>query len=114
MPEGGMPGGPAPAAGPQVELKDHGTPGENFFEGDMTFNFIPHEDGTLTGDADGTPINWGFYTGDEFFKVDYNAGPGKWEVWARVDKDGYIEGMISVGGGQGKFPNLVYGRKLDS
>ena len=68
-------------------------------------------DGTLKGTADGTPINFGYYTGDEFFKVDYPAGPGRWEVWARVDKDGYIEGMISVGGGKG-FPNLVYGRKV--
>lgn len=58
-------------------------------------------DGTLKGTADGTPINFGYYTGDEFFKVEYPAGPGCWEVWARVDKDGYIEGMISVGGGQG-------------
>ena len=27
-------------------------------------------------------------------------------------KDGYIEGMISVGGNKG-FPNFVYGRKID-
>ena len=70
-------------------------------------------DGTLKGTADGTPINFGYYTGDEFFKVEYPAGPGCWEVWARVDKDGYIEGMISVGGGKG-FPNLVYGRKVEA
>ena len=40
------------------------------------------------------------------------GGPGCWEVWARVDKNGDIEGMISVGGGKG-FPNLVYGKKID-
>ena len=40
------------------------------------------------------------------------GGPGRWEVWARVDQDGYIEGMISVGGNKG-FPNFVYGKKLD-
>lgn len=115
--QGGAPGGPAggppPAVEkPQVELKDHGVPGENFFEGDILFDFEPQSDGTLKGTADGAPINFGYYTGDEFFKVDYPAGPGRWEVWARVDKDGYIEGMISVGGGKG-FPNLVYGRKID-
>ncbi len=115
MPEGGMPGGPGGPDGPakpQVELKDYGTPGENFFEGEMTFDFEPQPDGTLKGTADGSPIHWGYYTGDEFFKVEYPAGPGCWEVWARVDKDGYIEGMISVGGGKG-FPNFVYGKKID-
>ena len=108
-PEGGAPGG-APAA-PAVELKDHGQPGENFFEGEITLNLIPQPDGTLQGDADGSPINSGYYTGDEYFKVDFPAGPGRWEIWARVDAEGYVEGMISVGGGGG-FPNLVYGRKI--
>ena len=113
-PEGAPPaGGPPPAAPkPQVEMKDHGTPPENFFEGDILFEFEPQSDGTLKGTADGTPINFGYYTGDTFFKVDYPAGPGRWEVWAKVDEEGYIEGMISVGGGGG-FPNLVYGRKVD-
>lgn len=119
-PEGG-PGGPGGPAGgpppvvekPHVELKDHGTPPEHFFEGEILFDFEPQLDGTLKGTADGTPINFGYYTGDEFFKVEYPAGPGCWEVWARVDKDGYIEGMISVGGGKG-FPNLVYGRKVEA
>ena len=36
----------------------------------MTFHFTPNPDGTLSGDADGTPILFGYYTGDEFFKVD--------------------------------------------
>ena len=120
MPPMGGPGGPegAPAGGPpptppapQVELKDHGVPGENSFEGEMTLHFTPNPDGTLSGDANGSPINFGYYTGDEFFKVDFPAGPGRWEVWARVDAEGYIEGMISVGGNKG-FPNLVYGKKL--
>lgn len=119
-PEGGMPGGPGGPAGgpppaatkPQVEMKDYGEPRHGAFEGDMLFEFEPQPDGTLKGTADGTPINWGFYTGDEFFKVDYPAGPGRWEIWARVDENGYIEGMISVGGNKG-FPNFVYGRKID-
>ena len=111
---GGPAGGPPPAVEkPHVELKDHGTPPEHFFEGEILFDFEPQPDGTLKGTADGTPINFGYYTGDEFFKVEYPAGPGCWEVWARVDKDGYIEGMISVGGGKG-FPNLVYGRKVEA
>ena len=97
---------------PQVTLKDHGTPPEHFFEGEILFDFEPQPDGTLKGTADGTPIHFGYYTGDEFFKVEYPAGPGCWEVWARVDKNGDIEGMISVGGGKG-FPNLVYGKKID-
>lgn len=120
MPEGGVPGGsggmpaggPPGAVAPQVELKDYGTPEGDSFEGDMTFHFTPNPDGTLSGDANGSPINFGFYTGDEFFKVDFPAGPGRWEVWARVDKEGFIEGMISVGGNKG-FPNLAYGKKLD-
>ncbi len=120
-PPEGMEGGPggSPAGGPppednkpQVELKNYGAPGHGAFEGDMTFHFTPNSDGTLSGDANGTPINFGFYTGDEFFKVDFPAGPGRWEIWARVDNEGYIEGMISVGGNQG-FPNFVYGRKVD-
>ena len=122
-PEGGMPGGPGgpggPAGGPppaapkpQVEMKDYGEPRHGAFEGDMLFEFEPQPDGTLKGTADGTPINWGYYTGDEFFKVDYPAGPGRWEIWAHVDENGYIEGMISVGG-NGGFPNFVYGRKVD-
>ena len=112
MPEGG-PGGPPPQAEkPQVELRDYGQPGHGACAGEMTFHFTPNPDGTLSGDADGSPINFGFYTGDEFFKVDFPAGPGHWEIWARVDKDGYIEGMISVGGNKG-FPNFVYGKKID-
>jgi hypothetical protein len=94
-----------------VELVDHGKPGENFFEGDITLNLTANPDGTLSGDADGTPINFGFYTGDEFFKVDFAVGPGRWEVWAKVDREGNVEGMISVGGNKG-FPNLVYGKKI--
>ncbi len=84
----------------------------------MTLVLEPHpmkeglDAGTLTGTADGSPINFGYYTGSEFFKVDYPAGPGRWEVWARVDKDGNLEGMISVGG-NGGFPNLIYGKKVD-
>ena len=110
---GGPAGGPPPAAAkPQVEMKDYGEPRHGAFEGDMLFEFEPQPDGTLKGTADGTPINWGFYTGDEFFKVDYPAGPGRWEIWARVDENGYIEGMISVGGNKG-FPNFVYGRKVE-
>lgn len=109
--EGG-PGGPPPAPPkPQVTLKDHGVPGENFFEGDITLNLIPQADGTLKGDADGAPINWGFQNG-EFFKVDFPAGPGRWEIWARVDSEGDVEGMISVGG-NGGFPNLVYGKRIE-
>ena len=111
-PPAGGPGGPPGGDKPVVELPDHGVPGENSFEGDMTFHFTPNPDGTLSGDADGSPINFGFYTGDEFFKVDFPAGPGRWEIWARVDKDGYVEGMISVGGNKG-FPNLVYGKKIN-
>ncbi len=118
-PAGGpLAGGPPPEevsplpTAPQVELKDYGQPGHGAFEGDMTFHFTPNPDGTLSGDANGSPINFGFYTGDEFFKVDFPAGPGRWEIWARVDREGYLEGMISVGGNQG-FPNFVYGRKID-
>ena len=115
-PAGGPPegaGGPPPTPpAPQVELKDYGQPGENFFEGEMTSHFTPNPDGTLSGDANGSPINFGYYTGDEYFKVDFPAGPGRWEIWAKVDKDGYIEGMISVVGNKG-FPNFVYGRKVD-
>ena len=117
-PPGGpvTPGGPVAPNGsaekmPAVELKDHGTPGENFFEGEMTFHFTPNPDGTRSGDAGGTTINSGYYTGDNFFKVDFNAGPGRWEVAARIDSNGDIEGVISVGGGKG-FPNLVYGKKI--
>ena len=95
-----------------VELKDHGSPGKDFFEGEMTFHFMPNPDGTLSGDADGTPIHSGYYTGDEYFKVDFSAGPGRWEIVAKIDEEGYIEGIISVGGEKG-FPNLVYGKKLD-
>ena len=114
-PEGmeGGPGGPPPEDDkPHVELKNYGEPGHGAFEGDMTFHFTPNPDGTLTGDANGSPINFGFYTGDEFFKVDFPAGPGRWEIWARVDEKGFIEGMISVGGNKG-FPNFVYGRKIN-
>lgn len=112
-PAGAPAGGPPPAPpAPQVPLKDYGAPGENFFEGEMTFHFTPNPDGTLSGDANGSPINFGYYTGDEYFKVDFPAGPGRWEIWAKVDKEGYLEGMISVGGGKG-FPNFVYGKKVD-
>ena len=116
MPEGGFPpGGPggAPAQEkPQVELKDYGPPRHGAFEGDLTFHFTPNPDGSLSGDAEGQPIYSGFYTGDEFFKVDFPAGPGRFEIWARVDEEGYLEGMISVGEGRG-WPNFVYGRKID-
>ncbi len=105
-------GGPPPTPPAPTGLKDYGEPGWGAFEGEMTFHFTPNPDGTLSGDANGVPINFGFYTGDEFFKVDFPAGPGRWEVWARVDSEGYIEGMISVGGNQG-FPNFVYGKKVD-
>ena len=116
-PTAGAPGGAGAnnasnEAAPNVQLKDYGTPGENFFEGDMTFHFTPNPDGTLSGDADGTPILFGYYTGDEFFKVGFQAGPGRWEVWAKVDAEGFIEGIISVGDGKG-FPNFVYGKKCD-
>jgi len=106
-------GGPPPdrAPKPHVELPDYGKPCKNFFEGEMTFVFEAQPDGTLKGTADGNPINSGFYTGDEFFKVDYPAGPGRWEIWARVDKEGNVTGMVSVGGGGG-FPNFVYGKKI--
>lgn len=109
------PGGGAPPAMPsddvQIQLADHGAPGEDYFEGKMLFDFAAEPDGTLTGTADGAPIHWGYYTGDEFFKVEFPAGPGCWEVWARVFPDGTLEGMVSVGKGGG-FPNLVYGARL--
>ncbi len=95
---------------PKVILPEYGKVDRNFFEGDMLFEFEAQPDGTLTGTADGVPIYSGFYTGDEFFTVDYPAGPGRWEVWARVDEDGSLIGMISVKGGG--FPNLVYGKKI--
>jgi len=113
-PPGGPPGNLPPGDKPtalSVELADHGTPGENYFEGDVTFVFEPQEDGTLQGTANGTPIVYGYYTGDEFFKVEYTVGPGQWEICARVDRDGNVEGIISVGNGKG-FPNLCYGKKL--
>ena len=110
------PGGPRqpPAEKPRVlvELKDYGSPEKDFFEGEMTFHFTANPDGTLSGDADGTPIHCGYYTEDRYFKVDFSAGPGRWEIVAKIDEEGYIEGIISVGGGKG-FPNLVYGKKLD-
>lgn len=112
------PGGPGGPSGPpvnteksRVELPDYGKPCKGFFEGEMTFVFEAQPDGTLKGTANGAPINFGFYTGDEFFKVDYPAGPGRWEIWARVYKDGNVTGMVSVGGGG--FPNFVYGKKID-
>lgn len=117
----GGPGGPPPEApdtAPSVALKDYGKPGENFFEGEMTFELesVPLKEGidagTLIGTAGGNPINSGYYTGSEFFKIDYPAGPGRWEIWARIDEDGNVEGMVSVGGGGG-FPNFVYGKKTD-
>lgn len=55
-PEGAPAGGPPPAVEkPQVTLKDHGTPPEHFFEGEILFDFEPQPDGTLKGTADGTP-----------------------------------------------------------
>ena len=109
----GRPPSGAPEEKPNlsIPLKDYGTPPENFFEGEMTFHFVPNADGTLCGDAGGTPINSGYYTGNEYFKVDFNAGPGRWEIIAKVDDEGYIEGLISVGGGK-VFPNFVYGKKI--
>lgn len=113
----GGPGGPGDAA-PAVVLKDYGEPPENFFEGEMIFELesVPMKDGldigVLKGTAGGNPINSGFYTGSEFFKIDYPAGPGRWEIWARIDKDGFVEGMVSVGGGGGT-PNFAYGKKID-
>ena len=103
---------PPPPKTPDVKLKAYGLPGWGAFEGEMTFHFTPNEDGTLSGDANGTPIHSGYYTGDEFFKVDFPAGPGRWEIWARVDAEGFIEGMVSLGGGKG-FPNFVYGKRVD-
>ena len=99
----------APGQGSQT-----GTPPEKpeSNSGSGTNGQPPAKPDDASGDANGTPINFGFYTGDEFFKVDFPAGPGRWEIWARVDNEGYIEGMISVGGNQG-FPNFVYGRKVD-
>ena len=94
-----------------VDLPDHGQPCEGFFEGEMTLVLEAQPGGTLTGTANGDPINWGFYTGDEYFKVDYPAGPGRWEIWARVGADGAVTGMVSVGGGGG-FPSLAYGKKI--
>ena len=44
-------------------------------------------------------------------KVDVPAGPGRGEIWLRVDGEGNAEGMVSVGGGKG-FPNLAYGKKV--
>jgi hypothetical protein len=108
----GAPGGPPPGAPKwEVDLPDYGKPCEGFFEGEMTLVLEAQSDGTLKGTANGDPINFGYYTGDEYFKVDYPAGPGRWEVWARVDGDGTVKGMISVGGGGG-FPNFAYGKKI--
>lgn len=114
---GGAPGG-APDDAPAVLLRDYGEPPENFFEGEMTFELesVPMREGLdigeLRGTAGGNPINSGYYTGSEFMKIDYPAGPGRWELWARIDKDGFVEGMVSVGGGGG-LPNFAYGRKLE-
>lgn len=99
---------PAP---PAVELRDYGTPPENFFEGDMTFDFVACPDGILKGTANGEPILSGYYTGDTYFSVEYKAGPGQWHISAQVDKDGFVEGIVTVGN-IGGFPNLCYGRKL--
>jgi len=96
---------------PKVELKHYGVPGENFFEGDVTFVFAPQPDGSLRGTANGEPIVSGYYTGDEFFTVEYKAGPGQWHITARVDPEGFVEGIVTVGNLKG-FPNLCYGRKL--
>lgn len=107
---------PEEQSAPNIKLRDYGTPGEGFFEGEMTFVFEPQEDGTLLGTAGGDPIVSGYYTGDEFFTVDYYAGPGRWHVWARVDSEGFIEGIICMGecmGQKGGYPNLVYGKKID-
>jgi hypothetical protein len=106
------PGGPPPGAPTmQVDLPDYGKPCAGFFEGEMTLVLEAQPDGSLKGTANGDPINFGYYTGEEFFKVDYPAGPGRWEIWARVDQDGNVTGMVSVGGGGG-FPNFAYGKKL--
>ena len=110
------PSGFDPADAPQVErpavtLPDHGAPRHGAFEGDIILDLQPRSDGSLTGTADAVPITWGWYTGDEFFKVAYPAGPGAWELWARVDAAGRVEGMVSLGG-SGGFPNLAYGVKL--
>lgn len=109
------PGGPSGPGGPgghkcDVEVKDYGRPPKHFFEGEMVLQ-LEGQDGKLTGTANGAPIEGGYYTGDNFFKVTYHTGPGLWEVWAHVDDQGYIEGVVSVGNGGG-FPNLAYGRKL--
>lgn len=96
---------------PAVTLRDYGTPPENFFEGDMTFDFVPGPDGVLEGTANGEPILSGYYTGDDYFTVEYKAGPGQWHISAHVDQDGYVEGIVTVGNNKG-FPNLCYGRKL--
>jgi hypothetical protein len=106
------PGGPPPGARTiQLDLPDYGQPREGFFEGEMTLVLEAQPDGTLTGTANGDPIHFGYYSGEEFFKVDYPAGPGRWEIWARVHEDGALTGMVSVGGGGG-FPNFAYGRKI--
>ena len=96
---------------PQVSLPDHGPCPADCFEADVLLVLEARPDGTLTGTADGSPITWGYYTGDEFFKVAYPAGPGAWELWARVGPGAGVEGMVSLGG-NGGFPNLAYGVKL--
>ncbi len=96
---------------PEVTLKDYGQPTGDFFEGELLLDLVAQPDGTLTGTAGFDPIYSGYYTGDEFFKVDVPAGPGRWEIWCRVDAEGNAEGMVSVGGGKG-FPNFAYGKKV--
>lgn len=106
------PGGPPGAGEAQihVDLPDYGKPCPDFFEGEVTFVLEARPDGTLAGTANGDAIHSGFHTGEEFFTVDYQAGPGRWEIWARVDERGDVTGMVSVGGGG--FPNFAYGKKI--
>jgi hypothetical protein len=113
---GKMPTSPMPEPAPSpVPLKDHGPVTPGFFEGEVTLTLQAQPDGTLTGTAGKEAILSGYYTGDQFFTVEYRVGPGAWVVCAQVYPDGSVEGMISAGSGQGKqgsYPNLAYGRKL--
>lgn len=112
-PADGGPGGPGSPGGgwkSDAKLKAHGRPPEHFFEGDVVLT-LEGENGKLKGTADGEPIEGGCYTGDSFFKVTFHAGPGLWEIWARVDAAGDVEGIVSVGHGGG-FPNLAYGKRI--
>lgn len=100
---------------PPVPLKDHGPVSPGFFEGEVTLTLQAQPDGTLVGNAGEEAIRSGYYTGDQFFTVEYTVGPATWVVWAQVLPDGSVEGMISLGSFQGKqggYPNLAYGQKL--